>query len=243
MAQPDISIILTAHREGLLAGATGRSAQAAIAHAQASGLSCETLVVLDRTDTLTQQVLEEIFGTSAQFVITDSGDPGQARNQGIARASGLCASFLDGDDLWSENWLTAAWNLSAQRPDAILHSACNLVFGHRRMLFWHADSETALCEHAYMSWLNYWDAMSFACTALYRRFPFRANDLARGFGHEDWHWNAMTLAANIPHKPVQGTMHFKRARSGSQMSRVKQVNGIRWPNSLKQEQISCISPP
>jgi hypothetical protein len=62
--------------------------------------------------------------------------------------------------------------------------------------------------------------MSFARNELYRRYPFKANDLQLGFGHEDWHWSALTLAAGIPHKPVPGTMHFKRARGGSQMSRV-----------------------
>lgn len=229
MAQPDISIILTAHREGLLAGATGRSAQAAMYHAAQAGLTCETIVVLDRADILTGQILREIFGTRARFVETDYGDPGQARNQGVDEAQGICSAFLDGDDLWSENWLSAAWTLSAQRPDAVFHSACNLVFGQRRLLFWHADSETELCERAYMSWLNYWDAMSFSRTRLYRDFPFKANDLKQGFGHEDWHWNAVTLAQGIAHKPVPGTMHFKRARQDSQMSRVARVNGIRWP--------------
>ncbi len=229
MTQPDISIIMTAHREGFLAGATGRSVQAAMNHAQAGGLNCEVIVVLDRADPLTGQVLHEVFGASARYVSSDAGDPGQARNRGIEEAHGLCSAFLDGDDLWSENWLTAAWAMSAQRPDAVLHSACNLVFGHRRMIFWHADSETALCELSYMSWLNYWDALSFARTGLYRAHPFRANDLPLGFGHEDWHWNVVTLAAGIPHKPVPNTMHFKRAREGSQMSRVAQVNGIRWP--------------
>lgn len=229
MVQPDISIILTAHREGLLAGATGRSAQAAIARAQAYGLSCEVIVVLDRADLLTQQVLKEVFGATAHFVASDTGDPGQARNQGIEIAKGLCASFLDGDDLWSENWLVEAWGMSTARPDAVLHSACNLIFGDRRMLFWHADSETKLCEPDYLNWLNYWDAMSFARTEIYRVYPFFHNDLNLGFGHEDWHWNAVTLNDGIAHKPVLNTMHYKRARAGSQMSRVGQVNGIRWP--------------
>ncbi|MGQ3670840.1 glycosyltransferase family 2 protein [Xanthobacter sp. TB0136] len=231
MGQPDISIILTAHREGLLAGVTGRSAQAAIQQAAHKGLQCEVLVVLDRADDLTRQVLEQVFGTSAQYVVSDTGDPGQARNHGITQANGTCATFLDGDDLWSENWLVAAWEMCTQRPDAVLHSACNLVFGHRRMLFWHADSETSLCEPPYMNWLNYWDAMSFARTALYRTHPFKANDLGRGFGHEDWHWNAVTLAHGIAHKPVSGTVHFKRCRSGSQMSLVDAAHGIRWPSA------------
>jgi glycosyltransferase involved in cell wall biosynthesis len=226
VAIPDISIILTAHREGLLAGTTGHSAQAATAVARAAGLCCETIVVLDRADDLTKQVLCELFGDSARVLETDEGDPGQARNRGIEVAGGVCSTFLDGDDLWSENWLAEAWVASAARPNVILHSACNLAFGQKRHLFWHVDSESSLYDPPYLDWMNYWDAMSFARTEIYRRFPFKANDLALRYGHEDWHWNAWTIAEGIPHKPVPRTMHFKRARSGSQMGL---VGGIRWP--------------
>lgn len=229
MAHPDISVIITAHREGVLAGITGRSAQAAIAQAAAAGLVCETILVLDRADALTRQVLGDLFGASARLLETDEGDPGQARNRGIEVANGTCATFLDGDDLWSENWLVEAWKMSLLRPDAILQSACNMAFGMKRLLFWHVDSETAMCDHSYLDWLNYWDALTFARTEIYRQFPFRQNDLRLGFGHEDWHWNAVTIAAGIPHKPVPETMHFKRARQGSQMSRVDSVGGVRWP--------------
>ena len=87
----------------------------------------------------------------------------------------------------------------------------------------------AMNEPDYLAWLNYWDAMSMAATAIYRRHPFRSNDLALGFGHEDWHWNRMTLAAGHAHRPVPGTMHFKRRRSGSQMARVAGADGVSWP--------------
>jgi hypothetical protein len=91
------------------------------------------------------------------------------------------------------------------------------------------DSESGLCDPSYLAWLNYWDAMSFARTELYRLFPFRRNDLALGFGHEDWHWNAWTLAEGVPHKPAPKTMHFKRSRKGSQMDKVNCTGGVRWP--------------
>lgn len=229
MSEIDISIVLTAHSEGLLAGVAAQNALACAEAAAAEGISCETVVVLDRATSLTAMVLAGAIGNRARFVETDAGDPGAARNAGIAAARGLHATFLDGDDLWSLNWLVAAHALALARPDAILHSACNLVFGVKRMVFWHVDSETALFDPQYLDWLNYWDAMTFARTETYRRYPFRENDLKLGFGHEDWHWNALTVAEGIAHKPVPRTMHFKRARPGSQMSRVDGIGGIRWP--------------
>jgi glycosyltransferase involved in cell wall biosynthesis len=228
-AKPDISIILTAHREGVIAGVTANSAMTALKKIDELGFTNEIIVVLDRADALTAAVLRSSFGGKARFLETNEGDPGIARNRGIEIAAGACATFLDGDDLWSENWLVEAWRLVQKRPDAVVHSACNLVFGVHRNLWWHVDSESGLCDVRYLEWYNYWDAMSFARTDIYRRFPFRGNDLELGFGHEDWHWNVWTLAEGVPHKPAPQTIHFKRARSGSQMVKVNRLGGIRWP--------------
>lgn len=238
MATVDLSIIITAHGEGLIAGVTARNACAAIELAEAAGIRCETLVVLDRATELTKEVLGGALGPKARLIESDEGDPGQARNRGIEAAQGRNSTFLDADDLWSLNWLTEAQARCEARPDAIFHSACNLVFGNRRLLFWHVDSETALCDRKYLDWMNYWDAMTLGRTELYRRFPFRRNDLRLGFGHEDWHWNAWTISEGVPHKPVPGTMHFKRARPGSQMSRVDSIGGIRWPLSTRHPELA-----
>lgn len=227
----DISVIITAHREGILVGATAASARRAIACVAADlGRSCEVVAVLDRADAATSSTLENAFPDLPLTVLhTDEGDPGQARNRGVATARGECLTFLDGDDLWSDNWLTEAARLIDARPDCIAHSACNLTFGKERNLWWHVDSESALFNPASLEWGNYWDAMTFGRTAIYRRYPFRKNDLRLGFGHEDWHWNAWTIAENIPHKPVPETMHFKRRRSVSQMALVERSGSIRWP--------------
>lgn len=222
----DISVVITAHREGVLVGATIRSALAAIT--KATDLSCEVLTVLDRCDDLTRDIVTSSLADML-LIETDMGDPGLARNAGINAAKGQFITFLDGDDLWSENWLEAAYALGRERPDAVLHSHCNMVFGQERNLWWHIDSEGALYDPDYMLWANHWDAMSFASADIYRRLPFRANDLKGGFGHEDWHWNVQTLRAGIAHKPVPGTMHFKRRRSGSQMAKVAEGDGVIWP--------------
>ncbi len=230
----DVSVVLTAHREGVLAGATAHSARRAVARAEAElGLCCEVVLVLDRASEATATVLRNAFeGLSLTVLETDEGDPGQARNRGIAAARGQCSAFLDGDDLWSENWLGEAWRLIGRRPDCIAQSACNMVFGNERNLWWHIDSEGPLFDPEYLHWANYWDAMTFARTGLYRKYPFRRNDLRLGFGHEDWHWNAWTIAEGVAHKPVPGTVHFKRRHAGSQMALVERSGSVRWPLGL-----------
>lgn len=227
----DLSIVITAHREGIIAAVTARSARAAMARAAAeTGLSCETVVVLDRGDAITAGALRDTLGDldAVRFLETDEGDPGLARNRGIEAAQGTCATFLDGDDLWSSNWLSEAWRACERRPDAVLHSQCNVVFGGERNVWWHVDSESALYDPLYLSWSNYWDAMSFARTSIYRDVPFRGNDLKAGYGHEDWHWNVQTVRRGIAHKPVEGTIHFKRRRPGSQMAQVVRADATIW---------------
>lgn len=59
--------------------------------------------------------------------------------------------------------------------------------------------------------------------------PFVGNDLKRGYGHEDWHWNQATIAKGIAHKPVSETIHFKRRRVGSQSDLVDKRGGVTWP--------------
>lgn len=231
MGNVDISVVLTAHCEGILAGATAASARRAIARVRADlGRSCEVILVLDRADEATSATLESAFPDLPLTVLrTDEGDPGQARNHAVTAARGEMLTFLDGDDLWSGNWLTEAVRLIAARPDCVAHSACNLTFGKERNLWWHVDSEGPLFDRRALDWGNYWDAMSFARTEIYRRFPFRRNDLRLGFGHEDWHWNAWTIAEGIPHKPAPETMHFKRRRTVSQMALVERSGSVRWP--------------
>jgi len=237
---PDISVIVTAHREGVLAGPTAVSACRAIERARAEkGLSMEVLLVFDSASADTRDVLQNGFSgledAPVRAIDVSVGDPGLARNAGIEIATGTTSTFLDGDDLWSSNWLLAAYALSEKRPDAVLHSACNVTFGQFNNLWWHIDSEGPLFDPRYLGWANYWDAMSFARSDTYRRFPFIKNDLRLGFGHEDWHWGVATHEAGIPHKPVPETIHFKRRRAGSQMSLVEQANAVVRPTSLKRQ--------
>jgi glycosyltransferase involved in cell wall biosynthesis len=227
----DISVVITAHGEGLLAGISARSADAAVDAAIAAGLRCETVVVLDRADKITTDVLTGYYGGRARIVETREGDPGLARNCGVQAAIGQHAAFLDADDLWSENWLVESHKLLVDRPDIIAHSACNIVFGAASMLWWHADSESPSCDLTYLEWMNYWDALAFARRELLLDNPFICNDLKRGYGHEDWHWNQITIARGIPHKPVPQTIHFKRRRAGSQSDLVNKCGGVTWPKA------------
>ena len=232
MTAPDITVVITGHREGIIAGPSIRSALIAMEAARQQGIEAELLVTLDRTDEVTRSIFSKALGGTVNILELDEGDPGQARNRAVEAASGTFVTFLDADDLWSANWLTCALEAARHRPDAIHHSFANAVFGDERNLWFHIDSESASFDPHYLEWSNYWDAMSFAERSIFLEYPFRANDLDAGFGHEDWHWNCVTLASGFAHKVVPGTMHFKRRRKGSQMTKVARSNALIWPDKL-----------
>lgn len=217
---PEISAILTCHREGLLLGPSLRSFQQAIEHARAGGLSVEPIVVLDRADPITRAMVDAHDHDLAGVHEIDANDPALSRNHGALRATGTFVSYLDGDDLWGFNWLLDAYRFcAAQTVPVIAHSQVNVVFGDARGLWWHPDSLSPGTDIDFQRIGNYWDAMCFTTRAVALDQPYRANDIAAGYGHEDWYWNNITLAAGIAHRPVPGTVHMKRRRPHSQMAR------------------------
>ena len=230
-----ISVALTCHREGLLAGLAVKSALRCMQEARMMDLSCELLVILDHSDALTKATIETALGSeSALLLETDFGDPGLARNQASQACQGKYLSYLDADDLWSYNWLTSAWLMLQKNPDIIAHSQCNIVFGDRNDVWWHVDSESPDFDPDYLALANYWDALSFSQSAIYRGFPFRQNNLEQGFGHEDWLWNHHTLMAGLAQRPVPNTIDFRRARAVSQMPKVNNYGNLTWPDVQQQ---------
>jgi hypothetical protein len=228
----DITAVLTVHAEGVLAGPSLVSFEEEIEFARGAGLDVEGLIILDRPNPATRL---QFIGAECRhrIVFSDAGDPGLARNAAVAVAKGAFVSFLDGDDLWGHGWLTLAHQFCSAEPDkSVAHSEFNVIFGEVRQVWWHADSRHPAFDPGYLRIGNYWDAMSFAARSIYTRYPFAANDLRRGFGHEDWHWNCVTLAAGIDHRPVAGTVHFKRRRQGSQMALCDTINAVPWVTPL-----------
>lgn len=228
-----ISAILTGHSEGLLSGPSIASFREAIDFARGQGISVEPIVILDRPSALTREMFMDAKSWGGTLFTTEFGDPGLARNHGVVQATGDFVTFLDADDLWSFNWLAAAHALCVRESrDVIAHSQLNMIFGRERAYWLHVDSEHPDFDPGYLQIGNYWDALSFAPRHIFQEIPFHKNELSTGYGHEDWHWNCLTLSKGYPHKPVQDTVHMKRRRLGSQSARANSSDVVPWPTDM-----------
>jgi glycosyltransferase involved in cell wall biosynthesis len=216
---PAISAIITAHREGAMAGISLRSLMAAVERAVGEGIATEVIVALDAPDEGTRAVFADAPSLGFKLVELSLRDQGKVRNHAVRTSRGRFIAFLDGDDLWSENWLVEAHRLCTSEPNsdrAIAHPETDWFFESSNNVFFHADQTDATFDPSILRFANYWDALCMAPRQAYLEHPYCDRDVANGFAYEDWHWNCVTLDAGYVHRVVPDTIHFKRRRKTSQ---------------------------
>jgi hypothetical protein len=231
--EPDLSAILIAHAEGTMVGVSFRSMLAAARVAADGGLAVEMLVLLDRPDEGTGEMLTEADFHGARPVEVDYGDQGLVRNQAVGESKGRFIAFLDGDDLWTENWLLAAHEVCAADPRTIAHPYADWVFGESRALWLPPDQTDPEFEPATLRVTNAWDALCVAPREAYLDHPFRPRDLSLGYAFEDWLWNLETIENGYVHRVVPDTIHFKRSRAGSQFRQAKSNRSTTRPTAFQ----------
>ncbi|ADK84360.1 glycosyl transferase family 2 [Desulfarculus baarsii DSM 2075] len=216
-AQFEISAIMTVHGEGVLAGLSLRSMLEAVDNVRHDAEAVELMVVLDCPDNATRSFVESLSVDGMVVLNTDFADQGKVRNHAIKNARGRYVAFLDGDDLWSFNWLSAAWDMIRACDDgAIVHPEFNWLFDMSGGVLEKIEMSNRFFDKEYLRVMNYWDALCFASKATYETFPYPERNISSGFAYEDWYWNCVTVASGYEHVVAPDTVHFKRRRSGSQ---------------------------
>lgn len=216
LSEISVTAILTAHGEGALASVSYKSMLEACTYAESKGLKIEKMVVLDRPDVYTKAVLQDL-DDDIIVLETDFGDQGLVRNLAVEKANSDYIAFIDGDDLWSENWLfDAAQFLVDKHESTIAHPEFNWFFQGVSSVLVTIDQEDPLFAEDFLRFGNYWDAMCMTHRNTYLKHPYCLRKIKEGFAFEDWHWNCQTYEAGCLHKIVSDTIHFKRRRKNSQ---------------------------
>jgi glycosyltransferase involved in cell wall biosynthesis len=231
---PDITAILTAHREGWMVYPAIASMLQAIEHAEHKGLSVEMLVVLDRPDAVTEDFVKNNCPATTRLEYIDKGDPAISRNHAVSQARGKYLSFLDGDDLWCKCWLLSAFNESRKyATQTIWHPEADIGFGNENFLVFRRNMNDPEFNLQFLNIGNCWSAHSFALRDIYQQFPYLFNEVESGFGHEDWQWNCETINSGILHMVVPGTTHFLRRKSQcSQEEKMNRASCLMTPSNL-----------
>jgi len=220
MKPVDLSVIVTLHSESVVAGPTICSAEAAVAHAERQGFSVECLLAFDTPSDACRAFFDQpayARWTKCEFRFRDQG---KTRNTAIADARGRWVALLDGDDLFSENWLTEALKLlsdaEAQNRRVVVHPELNWIFDAGQFVFAKPNQSDALFSSFYFSCANYYDALCVAPRQAWIDHPYPDRAVKDGFAYEDWQWGVETLAAGWVHVTAPNTIIFKRRRDSSQ---------------------------
>lgn len=219
---PSLEVVITAHKENALLLPTCKSAFVAIEKlAENFDVDLSVMLYLDNANGFTLEVANDIASTyNVKVVQGKNGDPGRSRIAAISETDKEFIALLDGDDLWSENWLLNIYQLFADgsmkaSENIVLHPEYNLVFGEKSIFFRQGNPSDKIFDEVFFRISNYWDALCFAPKSLFLKYPYKDNDLEAGFAHEDYLWSCETYLAGVEHRLVKDTIHFKRRRGGS----------------------------
>lgn len=222
-----LSVILTFHGEAFLGAPSIRSAEAAIHHllAERPGSQVEATVYLDRPTARMKEAAPSMVPPEWTVRELDFGDQGAVRNHAAREATGDYIAFLDGDDLWSENWLAqAAARMDELGGKAIVHPELYYFFEGSSNVLIVPDSTTDEIDPLLLCFLNPWDALCLSPRQAHLDFPYAKRDIATGFAYEDWQWSFETYLAGWHHVPAPDSIIFKRRRADSQTTKASARN-------------------
>lgn len=229
----DISIVLNLHAEGKYLSRTVMSLIDAANYARAYGLIVEIVIVLDRPDNITRNVLAKLdFGCfdTVQTVEVDHGSLGLSRNEGISRAHGKYVRLCDGDDLISFNTLAVMFFEAERIGDkAIFVPEWLFAFGERYHRARYHDLDV-------VSPLSFVGTHPFISNIFFSRnihdvLQFHDLRLSAGYAYEDWHFNAEAVALGYSFHAAKDTILFYRQRNGSLLNMANSLSVQQIPPS------------
>lgn len=211
----DVSCVVIGHRESHVITPTIKSVLRSSRYANKCGVRTEVIVVLDNPDSDTEEVINGLSDLPVDVHRVKFKDLSCSRNYAIGVCNGSYVAFVDGDDLWSKNWVIDSYMKANKENDCVLHPEYNVYFGAADQHVLHhvgMDESDFLLSSIYRT--NYWTALAFSSRKIFERYPYKENRIRDGFGYEDWTWNVETIANGIRHLVVPGTSHFIRRSIG-----------------------------
>lgn len=217
----DLSLIVTAHNETVVAGPTMRSADIAVDAARQRGYTVQTIIALDAATEQTTAYFQQARFDHWERRIMHEGDLGRVRNAIVPETDGAYIAFLDADDIFSENWLAegvATLKSGEERGERLIaHSELNVLFDRNQAVTRNIDQDSPLFTPYHFYLRNYWDSLCLSPRAAHLEVPYAHRDIPRGLSFQDYQFGIETVARGWKHIVVKDTIIFKRRRDYSLM--------------------------
>lgn len=228
-----VTAILNLHREAWLANSSVRSLQSNLAALECEGAETEALLLLDSPDELTRAFAREFCPPRGRIVEVACRDLGEARNTAVQEAAGDYLGFLDGDDIWGDQWLLHALGAAERSASSVWHPEASVFFGTPEP-YWllHRDDDLLGADWQTLALRNHWTALCFARRDLFQAVPYQCRHRQLRLGYEDWAFNMDVAAAGYRHRVVPNTLHFVRMRGDSLVRQSAQEEMLVSPSDL-----------
>lgn len=214
----DLSIIITAHKEGIIAHKTMLSVFNAIEKIEEAKFTYEIIVHIDNGDVATKDYYSRYLKDKRVRIFENNfGDLGTSRSFSSLQARGDFVAFLDGDDLISDNWLVESIKcLKNTKEEVIVHPEAVLNFGYQANYVLAIQKESTTKEQTaiLLAGVNPWTSTVAAKRETFEKYPYEK--MGKGFGYEDYKFNIDTIAGGVKHIIAKDTVFFYR-RSGQSM--------------------------
>ena len=217
----DLSIVVTVHDEGLLAHKTMLSVFEGAKKVEEEGFSYEIIVHIDNGDKCTKDYFKR-YNDDKRIKIFDNkfGDLGLSRNYAAKVSKGKYVSFLDGDDLVSDNWFVEALKiLTKSKENLVVHPEAVLNFGINQPTVLTLQKPSLSEEEDTLLLLgeNRWVSVAMAQREVFENTPYFKK--TAGYNYEDYVFNIETVERGIRHEIAKGTVLFYRRSDDSMLSK------------------------
>lgn len=242
-ALSDLAVLVTIHNETEVAARAIASADRAVARARSAGVSVQCVIGMDAPTKKAVSHLNELSPDGWEILEFDNRDQGTTRNDLVAATNSRWVAFLDGDDLFCENWLAdgalALAGTEREGERAIYHPELNFFFGDGQEFVANVDQSDPFFFPEYFYFGNYYDALCIAPREAYIEHPFRPREVHLGYALEDWHWSIETMASGWRHRVLPDTVVCKRRRQHSQSQQVRTAGSVvRQLSAMQIDQVS-----
>jgi glycosyltransferase involved in cell wall biosynthesis len=214
-AVPSLSVIITAHAEGILAYKTLGSVRRALAPLAKRGIVSEIILHCDTPTPATTEFIEtNKKALQGVRLFTNSfKDLGPSRNFGVKQAKGKYVTFIDADDLVSEFWFERAYDFLEQHEfgQYIAHTESTVEFGGSDgVIIKHGEINQAT-DTLLSVFANRWNSIVMAPRELLLAEPYTSN--SPGYGYEDWHLNCRLILRGVHNVLIPHTAVFVRRKA------------------------------